>query len=715
MYTASTVDSKQIRQRLPLAKYLQVAAIGVIGLAISYGVMRLLDDSLAAKRQMEFDKAVSSVITRLEQGSHTYVNVLRNLDALYRNSVQVVRDVFELYSTVPAESNPAIRSIGYANLVSHRELGEFVFYARSERYYDYGIHPKGTRALYAPVLYVVPYPKRSTLSGFDLLSRPELAEAVTRAQQKRTAIASEVFPFRSDTASIFLMMATQHKQNQSDVLLTTAHSRFDGVLFVELDMHEFLRRSLGDSVASDRNIQFRVLDQGLDRSNNTVIATFAPPGATFSSRSDALTAEKLLTIADRTLKLEFQSAPAFTTGVENYFGVFALVGGIITTLILCGFLLSVLSGHQRALLLADRITEGNRRILETSRDIIGTITLDGRWQTVNPAVESVLGYAPDAVIGSLVTQYIATEQARIQFLSALAKTSSPEHQLEVPMRTADGSERWLSWKFSVVTAERIAYVVARDVTLELQAKAELELRARQVQLAEQMALEANASKSAFIRRLTRYVRSSLVTTLEGMHEMVLTMDATDDRQMRFVKLANESSDRLFAIVSDLLDVAHDELNSSNHTATLETILRQAQNRYRTNEGICSFIERSIEANALLAVEEHTTAESLAHLFTALSCGVKNGAIEITTIVNSQEQVLELQVLAPYAKQVADMIVHYNRNQRKLIEALADDRNDILFRLGLVTTQIRRVGGTVSVETLGEDGGNVALITLPLAS
>jgi len=714
MYTAHTIEHASSRVQLPRSKYVQVAAIALMGIAISYGVMHLLDSSLHTKRQMEFDKAVNSVVTRLEQGSRTYENVLSNLDALYRNSVQVVRDVFELYSTVPAESNPAICSIGYANLVSQRELGEFTFYARSERYYDYRVHPDGRRALYAPVLYVVPYPKQGALIGYDLLSRPELVEAINRAQQKRTTIASEVFTFRGDTSSLFLMTATQHKQGGGDVLLPTAHSRFDGILFVELDMIKFLRTSLGDSVASDRNIEFRVLDHWANRSPQ-VIAAFAPAGTSFGVRDDALRAEKVFTIADRSFKVEFQSAPSFTSGIENYIGPFAFIGGIITTIVLCGFLLSVLTGHQRALALADRITEGNRRILEASRDIIGTITLDGKWQSVNPAIEVVLGYSPDVVIGTLVTQYIANERARIQFLQAIGKPDSVDQQLELPMLAASGEVRWLSWKLSIVPTEAIAYVVARDVTLERQAKAELELRTRQVQLAEQLALEANAAKSSFIRRMTRYLRSSLVTTLEGMHHMVMTMDATDDRQMRFVKLANESSDRLFAIVSDLLDVAQDELNAQVHTAQLGVVLHTAQSLYQSSNGTCSFIERSIAGDALLSVDSQTTAQALAHLFAALTSGVHHGSIEVTTIVNSQEHVIELQILAPYVRQVAEMIMHYNRHQQQIIDALANDKDDILFRLGMVATQIRRMGGTVSVETLGEDGGNVALITFPLAS
>ncbi|GBD06189.1 hypothetical protein HRbin20_01792 [bacterium HR20] len=377
-------------------------------------------------------------------------------------------------------------------------------------------------------------------------------------------------------------------------------------------------------------------------------------------------------------------------------------------------MLSVLSAHERAVQLADRITEGNRRILEASRDIIGTITLDGgKWQTVNPAVQSVLGYEPALVIGRLMTQYVATEPERIRLLSTLGSKELDSATLELQMVAADGSLRWISWNISIARQEGIAYVVGRDVTLEHQARQELELRSRQVQLAEQLALEANASKSAFMQRLTRYLRSSLVTTLEGMHHMVLQMDPSNERQTRFVKLANESSDRLFAIVNDLLDVAGEHSVNGPDTVELGRILHQAQQTYRTWGGSCIFIEQSVEHGTRLAAEERVVAEAFANLFAALTAGTRSGAIELTTIINAQEQVLEVQVLAPYSLEVAELIRVFNRSQQHLVEALAHDRDDILFRFGIAASQIRRVGGTFSVETLGQEG-NVALITIPLA-
>jgi hypothetical protein len=204
-----------------------------------------------------------------------------------------------------------------------------------------------------------------------------------------------------------------------------------------------------------------------------------------------------------------------------------------------------------------------------------------------------------------------------------------------------------------------------------------------------------------------------VTTLEGMQHMVMQMDPTNERHTCFVKLANESSDRLFAIVSDLLDVAAEHDINNNEMVELERILHQAQHNYRVAGGSCIFIERSVDHGTKLAADERIVTEAFTNLFAELTAGARSGSLELTTIINSQKQVIEVQVLAPFLDHVAELIGFYNRSQQLLVDALARDRDDILFRLGLAASQIRRVGGTFSVETLGQEG-NVALITIPLA-
>src|SRR5262245_53843520 len=132
MYTAHTMTeeggNKKILSHLPFRKIVPALFVLITGIGLSFVAKNLMDYKVESDRQVEFDKSVSSVVSRLESGVTNQEQVVSNLDGLFKASVQVVRDVFELYSTVPAHSNPYILSVGYASRVKQDQLESFSFY-----------------------------------------------------------------------------------------------------------------------------------------------------------------------------------------------------------------------------------------------------------------------------------------------------------------------------------------------------------------------------------------------------------------------------------------------------------------------------------------------------------------------------------------------------------------------------------------------------------
>ncbi|MBL7975244.1 MAG: CHASE domain-containing protein, partial [Candidatus Kapabacteria bacterium] len=224
-----------------MKKMLPIVLTVVAGVALSVIGMNLTNYKVESDRQIEFDKSVSSVLSRVQNATANQEQVVKNLDGLFAASVQVVRDVFELYSTVPAKSNPYILSIGYASKVTAQDADNFVYYNRSERYYDYQIKPSGTRSLYQPISYIVPFEQNAHLSGYDLLSNQTFSEIIQKAQTKKGLVCSPVFNFRGgDTNSIVLMQTVEKKKSASsltpeETLFQTTSDMFDGIIYVELN------------------------------------------------------------------------------------------------------------------------------------------------------------------------------------------------------------------------------------------------------------------------------------------------------------------------------------------------------------------------------------------------------------------------------------------------------------------------------------------------
>jgi PAS domain S-box-containing protein len=139
---------------------------------------------------------------------------------------------------------------------------------------------------------------------------------------------------------------------------------------------------------------------------------------------------------------------------------------------------------------ADRTAERDR-IWQLSRDLFAVVALDGRLIRVNPAWESMLGYAPETLIGSNFSLLIHPDDA-VEAAVVTARLAAGEvvGRFEDRLRQADGGWRWISW--TAVPEGQMFYAVGRDITAEKAAAAALAERNRELaaQIEERERVEA---------------------------------------------------------------------------------------------------------------------------------------------------------------------------------------------------------------------------------
>ncbi|WP_334164973.1 response regulator [Phenylobacterium sp.] len=146
---------------------------------------------------------------------------------------------------------------------------------------------------------------------------------------------------------------------------------------------------------------------------------------------------------------------------------------------------------------AERTAERDR-IWRLSRDLFAVADFEGRFVRVNPAWESMLGYAPEALVGSNLGLLIHPQDvgpAR-DVIAGLARGEVLE-RFEDRLKHADGSWRWISW--TAVPEGDAFYAVGRDITAE-KAAAEV-LAQRNRELAEQ--IEERERVEATLRQMQR--------------------------------------------------------------------------------------------------------------------------------------------------------------------------------------------------------------------
>jgi PAS domain S-box-containing protein len=139
---------------------------------------------------------------------------------------------------------------------------------------------------------------------------------------------------------------------------------------------------------------------------------------------------------------------------------------------------------------AERTAERDR-IWQLSRDLFGVAGIDGRLIRVNPAWESMLGHAPDTLVGSNFNLLTHPDEVA-DIAEAIARLAAGEvvGRLEIRLRRADGEWRWISWM--AVPEGEVFYAVGRDITAEKAATEALAERNRELaaQIEERERVEA---------------------------------------------------------------------------------------------------------------------------------------------------------------------------------------------------------------------------------
>lgn len=681
-------------------------------LGISGLLWWLVRAQLRAEQHATFERAVSSVVNRLERQIAEHEQVLSSVQGLYSNFVQVVRDVFELYATVPARSHAAVLSIAYAPCVDARQLGAYLHYARSERYWDYRIFPSATEPYVFPVFYIVPVESAPERTGWNAFSDPVWREVIERAYLTGTLCATPWIPLRvgQDTVWGFALIAPVYRANPHPFSQLRVGERFvEGVVFLELAGERLLQQALATPAPTDSLIVFEGFDiQPLPTGGERQVKIAQSPNRSQfpASYRSALTARREVQIGDRRLRFVFAATPQLERAFQSWIPWLVLAGGVATSFVAFGFVFSLLTTRARALELADRMTRAQRRILEASRDIIAVWELDGRWRAANPAVQGILGISSEALSGRKVVELVAPS-FRETFLRQLA--AAPEEEatvIEVPMQGVSGQQRWIGWNLTRSTRDGVIYAIGRDITAQKEIERHQELTRRQLLLAEQWAQEANEFKAEFLARLSFQLRNGL-TGLMGFAELIAQKQYGSDAELReYATAIQESAEYLLSLVAETPE-AIGAAGLKRQPVLLGPLLDELH-KWAQAQGIELQLQ-SLPEDASVLADENLLREALRTLLQALRSAGEAVVMALRVELNPWEGGSEWSVSAPATEELCRAVSLVA--ERPPLEVLAADDSGMSFSLLLAQALLRRLRGELQVECVEKTV--IAVFTLPM--
>lgn len=692
--------------------------IFVLFVFVSIFIYNTTKQNVQNEQQMEFKKAIQSVNTRFSNLQNTQLDILTSMRGLYDILPQVVRDYFEIYGTVPTKTYKSINSILYVMEVKDSDKGSFVYNTQNLGYYYYKIIPEGNRSEYYPIQLKVPYNAEieDPLLGFDLKTVPEFAEAFKNAKDTKKITMSDfvVFNRNNNTLTSFVFYPIYPEDNPF-------MKGFQGALAMELDVVKFIDEALSGMskdkstvFASDSTIIFDISEVRTDGTKQVFYKSLNYDLLS-SGYTPVLTETIVNEFAGKNFEIKFYTVPNFGGAMQAYLPYLAGSISLVLSFLLSGFILSIITSRGRALDLAERMTRSQRRIVETTQDIIAAMDLTGVWKSMNPASEKVFGYESYELINKSIYDLIAHPEDKEKLSNKIqACIDEQSTKIDLMMKKARGPYIWVNWTITKSLTDGLVYVIGRDITLEKMAEEESKLKARQMQLASYYARESDETKTLFMVNASHQLRNSLTGVLGYLQMLSEKLYETEEEKEMYIKMAEMSSEEIFSFVSDFVDVAiQGDLAKeiSFDSVKLSKIFYDL--RKNMKENITLKYDSQIVNSITLQTSETYFERSLYEVMIALSEGMDKSELQVVIERNDYEKVLTIQILSDPNPIVHEMIELYKQYSNNLIEALKYDKKEIVFKFAKAASKIRIINGSFSLETFGRNDQNLAIITLPI--
>ncbi len=218
-------------------------------------------------------------------------------------------------------------------------------------------------------------------------------------------------------------------------------------------------------------------------------------------------------------------------------------------------------------------------IMNTISELIFTITTDGMLSYCSPSWKSVLGYSPDAMVGTHMIDLIHEDDKDIfkKQLELLISTGEHTGLYEYRVLASNGRWLWMSTGLGITSDNEGSRQTITGTSQNISQRKEAEFA---LQKAKHEAETANRYKSEFIANMSHEIRTPLNSIL-GFAELML--DKTSDPNSRH-KLESiiAGGNTLLSMINDILDLSKIESGKvvvQSEVVSIEFVLNELQKSY----------------------------------------------------------------------------------------------------------------------------------------
>jgi PAS domain S-box-containing protein len=360
----------------------------------------------------------------------------------------------------------------------------------------------------------------------------------------------------------------------------------------------------------------------------------------------------------------------------------------------------------------NRLTEERDRFFTLSMDLLCIVHLDGRFQRVNPAFETVLGFSEDELLGMSLFDLIhpddrAATEAGYEKLAIGEPTTFMENRL----RCKDGNYKSFAWSYYPVPEDDLAFGVGRDMTAVKQIHEVLRVRAEELE-------ESNRIKDEFLATLSHELRTPL-TSILGWSRLLRSNQLSERDRERAIQIIQRNAEAQSKLIEDLLEVSRiitGKLRIEFQPVTFASIVDTVISSLRPSADSKQLqLETAIDPAAGPILGDPARLQQIVtNLFSnAIKFTPEGGRIEVR--LQRVDSYARLEVRDTGVGIAADDLPHIFERFKQADSSNVRAHGGLGLGLAIVDYLVRQQAGSVYVESDGPGKGATFVVEFPLTS
>ena len=312
-----------------------VLGLGLLATGISWNLTR---ESQLRLVKTDFLLHAECTTAEIRKRLGAYEQVLRGAVALFGATGSISQNQWRanVERLNITESVVGTQGVGFVKLIPDKEKPAHITAMRSDGITSYDIWPRGTRNVYAPVVYLEQMGQRIPRAiGFDMFTEPVRRAAMELARDQGTAVISGEVTFFQETDQKehtgFLMYLPIYRSGVTPANLVARRTQLSGFVYTLIGLATLIGGTLDAQAA---NIDLEIFDGTILASESLLFDLDKSPSFLGKRAPSALSVLSTLDLPGRTWTLRYEALPEFVASREDQKPLLVLIGGALISFLL---------------------------------------------------------------------------------------------------------------------------------------------------------------------------------------------------------------------------------------------------------------------------------------------------------------------------------------------------------------------------------------------